>query len=66
MTEEQLNIIKEQVIKILMPIKAVDSHTQVNENMSVMGVRTIGGGYLANYYLVYFLLVDLLGFYSCK
>lgn len=44
------------------PLKPVDSDTQAPQYMHFHGHRTEAGNALPPYYLVYFLLVDLLGF----
>lgn len=53
---------KNNALKILSPVKAADENTIANQNFLFSGKRSIAGQQIDNYYLVYFLFVNLLGF----
>lgn len=53
---------KENALKILSPIKPVDANTKANEELLFFAERSEAGREIQNYYLVYFLFVNLLGF----
>jgi hypothetical protein len=54
--------VREAVLRALSPIKAADSSTGIGPQAMFYAKRTNAGRELPAYYLVYFLLVDLLGF----
>lgn len=58
----ELQPVKEAVLRALAPIKPADSSTRAVKDFLFVAKRTIAGRRLPPYYLVYFLLVDLLGF----
>lgn len=53
---------KENALKILFPIKQVDDNTKANEKLLFFAERSDVGREIQDYYLVYFLFVNLLGF----
>ncbi|TDG36255.1 hypothetical protein EZJ43_09640 [Pedobacter changchengzhani] len=53
---------KQIALKILLPIKEIDSKTKANEKFLFTATRSKSGYNLPEYYLLYFLFVDLLGF----
>jgi hypothetical protein len=53
---------REAARKAVLPIKAADSNTEADQKFLFTATRTDAGRKLPPYYLVYFLLVDLLGF----
>lgn len=53
---------KENALKILSPIKPVDANTKANEELLFFAKRSDAGREIKDYYLVYFLFVNLLGF----
>ncbi len=53
---------KENALKILFPIKQVDDNTKANEKLLFFAERSDAGREIQDYYLVYFLFVNLLGF----
>ena len=59
---EELKKVREAALQALLPIKSVDENTIFPENFWVKAGRTAAGRNLPPYYLVYFLLVDLLNF----
>ncbi len=58
----ELEAVREAARKAVIPIKAADSNTDADQNFLFTATRTEAGRKLPSYYLVYFLLVDLLGF----
>ena len=54
--------IKEKAAQAILPLKPADKHSTAPENMLFSAGRTKAGRLLPEPYLVYFLLVDLLGF----
>jgi hypothetical protein len=60
--EDELEQLKERIIKALSPIKPAEKNTPADKNFLFSAQRTEAGRQLPPYYLVYFLLVDLLGF----
>lgn len=59
---DHLNRIRDAALRAISPIKAADSETQASADFLFKAQRTKAGQDLPPYYLVYFLLVDLLGF----
>lgn len=59
---QELEPIREAARKAILPLKAVDSNTQADSKFLFNAKETDAGKRLPPYYLVYFLLVDLLGF----
>lgn len=53
---------KQRALKILLPIKEIDSNTKAKEKFLFTASRSKAGYNLPDYYLIYFLFVDLLGF----
>lgn len=64
MRGQQLDIkrIKQKALSAISPLKAMESNTHDSEEFAFNAKRTEAGRKLPPYYLVYFLLVDLLGF----
>jgi len=54
--------VRDAVLKVMGPIRPADSSTRAPENFVFKAQRTKAGRGLPTYYLVYFLLIDLLGF----
>ena len=54
--------IQKLVRRAIAPIRPINPRTKVPENLSSGAKRTLAGRELPPYYLIYFLLVDLLGF----
>jgi len=54
--------IQQAALRALGPVKPADSNTRADKNFLLVAKRTDAGRQLPPYYLVYFLLVDLLGF----
>lgn len=54
--------IKQAALRALGPVRPADSNTQADQKFLFTAQRTRAGNDLPAYYLVYFLLVDLLGF----
>jgi len=54
--------IRKRAQRAIAPLKAADASTSAPENFLFAAKRTEAGRSLPDYYLVYFLLVDLLGF----
>lgn len=53
---------KQTALKILSPIRPVDKTTSANEKFLFTAQRSMAGQRLPEYYLIYFLFADLLGF----
>ena len=53
---------KEKALKILSPIKEADDNTKAEKNFLFNAKRSKAGRLLPEYYLIFFLLSDLLGF----
>jgi hypothetical protein len=64
MNDAKINIdeLRARVLLAISPLKAADSDTPAEKHFLLDGQRTNTGRTLPAYYLVYFLLVDLLGF----
>ena len=60
MNETKVLQLKQNVSKVLFPIKQIDQSTNISKNACPNSVRTDGGIQLQEYYLVFFLLVELL------
>jgi len=58
----ELEALREAACKAVIPIKAADSNTEADQKFLFTATREEAGRKLLSYYLVYFLLVDLLGF----
>jgi hypothetical protein len=58
----ELEPTRETALRALGPIKPADSSTQASEDFLFSAKRTQASDELPPYYLLYFLLVDLLGF----
>ena len=58
----ELENIREIAQRVILPIRPADSETKADKNFLFKAIRTEAGRELPPYYLVYFLLVDLLGF----
>lgn len=54
--------IRARVLRAIIPLKAADSNTIARKDFLFAAKRTEAGRRLPPYYLIYFLLVDLLGF----
>ncbi len=54
--------IRAAAMRAIAPIKPADSTTRASPKFLFLAKRTVAGNQLPPYYLVYFLLVDLLGF----
>ena len=54
--------VREMARRAILPIKPTDSNTKADQKFLFTAMRTDAGRKLPPYYLVYFLLVDLLGF----
>jgi hypothetical protein len=59
---EDLEEIRAAAWRAISPLKLPDAATKANQNFLFTAVRTNAGGQLPAYHLVYFLLVELLGF----
>jgi hypothetical protein len=62
MTLEELELIRKSAWRALSPIRPADSNTKADQHFLFNGKQTNTGRQLPPYYLVYFLLVNLLGF----
>jgi hypothetical protein len=58
----ELEFVRERALRAIQPLKPLDSFTQHDPKSLIFACRTNAGRELPPYYLVYFLLVDLLGF----
>jgi hypothetical protein len=58
----ELEAIREKALRAIRPLKPLDSSTEHDPKTLFLARRTTAGRELPPYYLVYFLLVDLLGF----
>lgn len=58
----ELEAIREKALRAVRPLKPLDSSTEHDPKTLFLARRTNAGRELPPYYLVYFLLVDLLGF----
>ncbi len=58
----ELEHVRQVALRALGPVKQVDSSTRADQTFLFDAKRTKAGSALPPYYLVYFLLVDLLGF----
>jgi len=58
----ELETIREKALRAIRPLKPLDSSTEHDPKTFFLARRTDAGRELPPYYLVYFLLVDLLGF----
>lgn len=58
----ELEAIREKALRAIRPLKPLDSSTEHDPKTLFLARRTNAGRELPPYYLVYFLLVDLLGF----
>jgi len=58
----ELEVVRETARQAISPIKPVDTGTEADKKFLFTATRTDAGRRLPPYYLVYFLLVDLLGF----
>lgn len=58
----ELEAVREKALRAIRPLKPLDSSTQHDPKSLFLARRTDAGRDLPPYYLVYFLLVDLLGF----
>lgn len=59
---ENLESIRATAWRAVSPLKPTDATTKANHNILFTAARTDAGRELPAYYLVYFLLVELLGF----
>jgi hypothetical protein len=59
---KQFDEIREQARQALSPLKPADDATKADDKLLFTAKRTDAGRHLPPYYLVYFLLVDLLGY----
>jgi len=59
---EKLWFVRERAMQVIHPIKSVGDDTEAEEGLLFKAYRTEAGRSLPPYYLVYFLLVDLLKF----
>lgn len=59
---EQFNEIREQARQALFPLKPAGNNTKADDKFLFTAKRTKAGQNLPPYYLVYFLLIDLLGY----
>jgi hypothetical protein len=59
---EQLEMVRNRAMRAISPIKPTDNNTQADSHFLFNAERTEAGRDLPPYYLVYFLLVELLGF----
>lgn len=62
MNPVELEAVRQAALRALAPIRPTDSNTKADKKFLLNGKRTEAGKHLPPYYLVYFLLVDLLGF----
>lgn len=62
MNSEELELVRQAALRALAPIRPTDSNTKADKHFLLNGKKTEAGRKLPPYYLVYFLLVDLLGF----
>src|ERR1700722_12524610 len=53
---------KSRMLSILAPVVPANDKTKIPEDFDFIACRTVAGREIREYYLVYFLLVDLLGF----
>lgn len=53
---------RENALKILAPIKSVDENSKADESLLFFATRSNAGREIQDYYLVYFLFVNLFGF----
>lgn len=58
----ELEAVREKALRAIRPLKPLDSSTEHDPKTLFLARRTNAGRELPPYYLVYFLLVDLLGF----
>jgi hypothetical protein len=59
---KEFDELRERARQAISPLKPADDHTKADDKFLFMAKRTDAGRRLPPYYLVYFLLVDLLGF----
>lgn len=57
-----IELVRVRALKVISPLKPADSGTPADKRFLIDAKRTDAGRTLPPYYLVYFLLVDLLGF----
>jgi len=62
LSEKEIEKLKNDALKILSPIKSADENTVAEKNFLFSALRSEAGRKLPQYYLVYFLLAELLGF----
>lgn len=58
----ELEPIRQAALRALGPVKSADSNTQASGSFLFTAQRTEASRELPPYYLIYFLLIDLLGF----
>lgn len=59
-----LQKVRDKAAAVILPLKPFDQNTQVDQSALLNAARTNAGRDLPPYYLVYFLLVELLGFHN--
>jgi hypothetical protein len=59
---ERFQQVREATTKAISPVHPADESTKASSDLSISAQRTHAGRQLPPYYVVYFLLVDLLGF----
>jgi hypothetical protein len=59
---EHLKSVRLAALRAVVPVRAADENTQADKKLLFTAQRTTAGDKLPSYHLVYFLLVDLLGF----
>ncbi|RZA02885.1 MAG: hypothetical protein EOP47_05275 [Sphingobacteriaceae bacterium] len=62
LTEQEIAKLRADALKILSPIKPADENTKADEKLLFTAQRSDAGRLLPQYFLVYFLFSDLLGF----
>lgn len=62
MNPEEFELLRQTALRAIAPIRPADSNTKADKHFLLNGKKTEAGRQLPPYYLVYFLLVDLLGF----
>ncbi len=62
MNSGDIESVRQAALRALAPIRPTDSNTKADKRILLIGKETEAGRQLPPYYLVYFLLVDLLGF----
>jgi hypothetical protein len=62
MTLDEIELLRSRVLDVIKPIRTADDNSAAPKNFLFVAKRTDAGRELSQYYLIYFLLVDLLKF----